>query len=116
MNQPRLSQSDAPVKLVPRKFFRRLVVFIGALVATYILIYLVLSFNGQYQPSAVGSTGVKEYAWSPLGYYDANHPWEGSIAALHSKTNVYGGWNNGFLWNLFYPLYRIDTTFFHKPK
>jgi len=87
-----------------------------ALATTYVSVYVILSANGKYQPELVDLQGVQLYTWAPLGYYDANHPWKGSQAAIISKATIYGGWKNTFLVQVFYPLYRIDISYIHKCK
>jgi hypothetical protein len=94
----------------------KFVLLICALAVTYVLVYVILSANGAYQPELVGLHGVELYTWAPLGYYDANHPWKGSQAAKISKATIYGGWKNTLLVQAFYPLYRIDISYIHKCK
>jgi hypothetical protein len=82
------------------------------LLVVYILIYVVLSINGKYQPLFVGANGVKEHAWAPLGFYDPDHPWKGSGTALDNPGMKTGGWNE-FMLIFFYPLWNIDIRHFH---
>jgi hypothetical protein len=82
-----------------------------ALFVVYVLTYLVLTFNGGYQPISVGASHVKEYAWAPLGFYDPDHAWKNSSYAHHHPTEKTGGWNQMML--VFYPLWFIDVRYIH---
>ena|ERR1043165_4870639 len=107
--QLRVSHKQRFFKLSPA------VCVLVSIVMLYVLVYTVLSANGQYQPEIVGVSDVKTYGWAPLGFYDANHPWKNSVAAQKSKATVYGGWNR-FMVIIFYPLFYLDHTWLHKPK
>jgi hypothetical protein len=83
-----------------------------ALFVVYVLIYVVFSVNGQYQPFNVGANGVKAHAWAPLGFYDPNHPWKRSMTAQENPGMKTGGWSE-FMLIIFYPLWNIDIRHFH---
>jgi hypothetical protein len=85
---------------------------IGGLAVVYFLIYLGLTLNGRYQPIAVGAANVKEWAWSPWGFYDADHAWPNSSYAHKHPNEKTGGWKNSMML-VFFPLWEIDTRFVH---
>ena len=82
---------------------------------SYCFSYSLMSVFGTYQPSVVDLTGIKGYQWSPWGFYDPNHPSKYSIAARRSGTTKFGGWN-AMMMRVYYPLYQLDTTYFHRYK
>ena len=82
---------------------RKFAKFFSALLAVYILIYAALSIFGSYQPTMVGTFGVEQYQWAPLGFYNSNHP-------AHSKNM---GWSS-FMCYTFLPLWIVDVYFIHK--
>jgi hypothetical protein len=85
----------------------------GGLTTVYILIYSTLTLNGSYQPAAYDLRGVMWYEWSPLGFYDSNHPWPNSFAAEHAKDKKTGGWNK-FMMGTFFPLWILDKKCVHN--
>jgi hypothetical protein len=88
---------------------------LGAVVLLYVGTYISLSTYGRYEPIAVGLHGVKDYRWSPYGFYDSIHPWKNSIEAIRNKAETYGGWNDVII-SLFYPLYTIDCKYIHRSE
>jgi hypothetical protein len=84
---------------------RRTGVFLFLAFFGYVSIYFVLSLNGQYEPEIVGAQGVKSYVWAPAAFY--------RTASSDSKFTT--GWNP-VLQKLFYPLWRIDARYIHKPR
>src|ERR1035437_5521948 len=68
--------------------------YFGALIILYVVIYVVLSLFGKYQPSTVGANNETGYGWSPLGFYDPKHPAKGTWAAEHSQDKKTGGWSS----------------------
>jgi hypothetical protein len=96
-----------------RKTLRRFLKCFCWFIAAYILIYVVLSAFGSYQPFTVGTFGVKQYLWAPRGFYDADHPWPGSAVAELSKDKKTGGWSSFMCWT-FFPLWTIDASCIHK--
>jgi hypothetical protein len=66
------------------------------LCAMYVLSYSALSVSGRYEPAAWGTNGVKWYSWAPAGF-------------VRSKDLA---WRRHTLL-MFYPLYRLDTKFWH---
>ena len=91
---------------------RCLKIFCG-LVVVYVLAYSGFSVFGRYQPIAVGTFGVEEFAWAPFGFYDPDHAWEGSSYAAHHPTEKTGGWHRAMMWT-FVPLWMLDCQFIHK--
>lgn len=64
------------------------------MIIAYLTSYLVLSLMGRYEPEAIGTNGVKWYAWAPKGF-------------VHE-----------FRWNMamycsYYPLYVLDRKLWH---
>ncbi|GEM_PF-3045861 len=82
-------------------------------VAVYVLIYAILSINGRYQPAAVNLRGIMWSSWAPAGFYDAEHPWPGSVEARKSPNQKTGGWRASMIY-AFLPLWEIDVHFIHK--
>lgn len=67
---------------------------LAAVANVYVCSYLVLSLMGRYEPEAIGTNGVKWYAWAPKGF-------------VHE-----------FRWNMpmyfaYYPLYVLDRKLWH---
>ena len=92
---------------------RKLLKFFAGFVIIYIVIYAVLSLNGRYQPISTNLRGIEQYAWAPIGFYDPDHPWSGSIAARRSPENKAGGWNHVMMY-AFAPLWVVDIHFIHE--
>jgi hypothetical protein len=86
---------------------------VGVIFAIYILIYMVLSLNGSYQPDSYDLRGPMSYARAPCGFYDPNHAWKGSSYAVHHPTEKTGGWSTSMEIS-FLPLYCLDCEFIHK--
>jgi hypothetical protein len=86
---------------------------IVALLVLYVLSYAVLSLCGRYQPMSIGAAGVKQYAWAPFGFYDADHAWARSAYAVHYPTEKTGGWRNYMMWS-FAPLWWLDFHYIHS--
>jgi len=55
------------------------------------------------------------YAWAPPGFYDPEHPWPGSMIAVHNPAGKTGGWSRKAIL-AFYPLWVLDTRYVHKNK
>jgi hypothetical protein len=98
----------------PRKLTGNALVLFCAICVLYVGTYVILSANGAYQPEWVDLRGVRAYSWAPAGFYDADRPWKGSIAARAGSTKC-GGWNKT-LGLAFYPLWRIDSHYVHRPR
>jgi len=86
---------------------------IVALFMLYTLSYGVLSLCGRYQPLIIGAYGVKEYAWAPAGFYDAEHHWPHSVYAAHHPEEKIGGWRMYMMWS-FGPLWWLDYHYIHS--
>ena len=93
------------------RLVRRGWIIVGGLVFIYVLVYSGLSMAGCYQPIAVGIGHVETYAWAPLGFYDPDHAWRGSVYAVRHPTETTGGW--GRLMFIFHPLWLIDARYVH---
>jgi hypothetical protein len=89
------------------KRWRRARTCFAALLAAYVVVYLVLTANGRYCPGAVGLQGPISYQWAPLGFRTDGPEQSGR------GSEQYGRWNV-FMFKLFLPLYYIDTRVFHK--
>ena len=74
---------------------KRAVMVTVAFILLYVVSYIVLSLNGQFEPSLIGTNGVKEYSWAPSGF-----------------VNDYK-WNRAYR-NTFLPLWFIDTHCWHQ--
>ena len=92
---------------------KRFFVILGFVFLAYGLIYSVLSLCGKYQPISVGAAGVKDYAWAPLGFYDADHAWPRSAYAVRHPTEKTGGWSTAMML-MFYPLWYSDARYIHS--
>jgi hypothetical protein len=92
---------------------RKLAKIFSGLLAAYIFIYMMLSSFGSYQPNIIGTFGIEQSLWAPYGFYDATHPWSGSLGARLSKDKKTGGWNTFMCWT-FLPLWVLDTKYIHK--
>jgi hypothetical protein len=88
---------------------------IGALFASYVLAYLMLSFCGQYQSESAGGLGHwDEFAvWAPLGFYDSRHSPPGTLAA--KRGIIIGTWRRNVV-ICFLPLWGADIRFVHRTK
>jgi hypothetical protein len=73
---------------------------LSILAAFYILLYGVLSVNGQYRPSMVAIGGYVGYTWAPMWFYDSN-----------SRSGE--GWRSSWVLS-FYPLWIMDVCYIHK--
>ena len=60
----------------------------------YVGTYVVLSLAGRYEPAGWGSGGVKWYAWAPRGFV-RDYRWNRALMCT------------------FFPLYYLDTHFWH---
>ena len=95
-----------------RKLIRlvfRLTIVICVILVSYILIYVLLSVNGGYQPSSLEYGGRIGYSWAPLGFYTPR-------TLLPSATGakvVTGGWKASMVLT-FYPLWMTDICYIHK--
>jgi len=69
----------------------------SALLVFYIASYAIMSVNGRYEPSVVGPSGVKSWAWAPASFAP-------------------GGWWKPKRIYAFGPLYILDTRFWHKDQ
>jgi hypothetical protein len=89
--------------------------FVGALVISYILVYLLLSMCGRYRSEFEGGLGHWEEfsVWAPFGFYDPNHSPPGSAAA--EREMIIGTWR-GSMVLFFCPLWIADTHYVHKSK
>lgn len=56
--------------------------------------YMVRSVRGRYDPGAIGLNGVKVYVWAPEGFVNEFR------------------WNQRLL-RIYYPLYTLDSRFWH---
>jgi hypothetical protein len=92
------------VCLTSRKTDLKVLAIAGGMVfgvlASYLLLYAMLSFCGRYQRAdLVSLCGVEVgYTWAPVGFYD--------------RVN---GWRSGWM-EFFYPLWYLDTCYAHKSK
>jgi len=55
------------------------------------------SSRGRYEPAVIGLGGVKWYDWAPQGFVTDFR------------------WNNDLVRFYYYPLWRLDRRFWHKP-
>ena len=76
------------------------VLLVFGLLASYLLVYAILSIFGRYQRADLASLhGVEiEYTWAPVGFYDR-----------------VSGWHSGWM-EFFYPLWYLDICYAHKSK
>ena len=74
---------------------------VGTVFVSYLLVYLVLSKLGAYEPAATGisGNGVKWYAWAPYGFVARERP-------LSFKWRP-------FPYYVFFPLYWLDCAHWH---
>jgi hypothetical protein len=100
-------------KILKSNGVRRCLKIFCGLVIVYVLAYSGFSVFGRYQPIAVGTFGVEEFAWAPFGFYDLDHAWEGSSYAVHHPSEKTGGWHDSMLIT-FFPLWVLDNKFIHK--
>jgi hypothetical protein len=82
-----------------RKLLRHLLRLFCGVVAAYLLIYTILSLNGNYQVVLSDLRHV-EYGWVPCGFYSQkqNHP----------------TWLNVMLFRMYLPLFQFDEKYVHK--
>jgi len=97
---------EHPLSWALLKMFKLWRIFVASLVA-YIVVYIVLTTKGSYQPAVIGLNGIKSYEWAPLGFYTDNHQQNFN----GPKEN--GNWN-GIMLRSFFPLWYIDIHFSHK--
>jgi hypothetical protein len=91
---------------------RAFVKYSGGLVAIYILVYVVLSLCGSYQPFVLISARVYEDSmWAPAGFYDPYHTPSGSVTTADRHN---GTWRRFAI--VFGPLWGLDTAYVHKTK
>lgn len=64
------------------------------LIAAYVGCYLARSVRGRYEPAGIGLAGVKWYEWAP----------EGFVTEFR--------WNHRIML-VYYPLYVLDTRYWH---
>jgi hypothetical protein len=69
---------------------------VGAFLAAYLCIYLVLSLTGAYMPATYGLNGIKDWAWTPRYFADGS----GRL-----RVAMFIG---------FYPLYWYDHRYWHN--
>jgi hypothetical protein len=100
-------------KILKSNGVRRCLKIFCGLVIVYVLAYSGLSVFGRYQPIAVGTFGVEEFAWAPFGFYDPDHAWEGSSYAAHHPAEKTGGWHDSMLIT-FFPVWMLDCQFIHR--
>jgi hypothetical protein len=79
----------------------KLALLSSGVLGIYILTYSILSLGGDYEPSMVGTFGVEQYLWAPIGFY--NHK--------HQAGNL--GWNNAMCYT-FLPLWWLDNSYVHS--
>ena len=79
----------------------------GGGVLLYVLVYVLLSASGKYEPYSLVSIRSENlvYAWAPRGFYDASHPW----------SSLAGGWHRKVIF-AFYPLWLLDIRYVHEYK
>jgi hypothetical protein len=87
----------------PRTHKRACIFFFSCSLAIYVLTYSILSLGGRYEPSIVGTFGVEQYWWAPVGFYNNKHP-AGNL-----------GWNNAMCY-AFLPLWWLDNSYVHNDK
>jgi len=101
--------------LLNSRLLRLFIKFVGALVVSYILVYLALSLCGRYRSWFEGGVGHREEfsVWAPFGFYDPNHSPPGSAAA--ERGIIIGTWRSSVV--MFYiPLWVADTHYVHRTK
>jgi hypothetical protein len=92
---------------------RAIVKYAGGLVAFYVLVYVVLSLCGSYQPCDTISARIYEGSvWAPAGFYDPFHTASGSITTAAGRN---GTWRRGFA-IIFLPLWSLDVGYVHKSR
>ena len=92
---------------------RAIVKYAGGLVAFYILVYVLLSLCGSYQPCDTVSARVYEgEIWAPAGFYDSNHTASGSITIADRRN---GTFRRG-IGTVFLPLWLLDISSVHKAR
>ena len=92
---------------------RAIVKYAGGLVAFYILVYVLLSLCGSYQPCDTVSARVyKGEVWAPAGFYDPNHTASGSITTADRRN---GTFRRG-IGTVFLPLWLLDISYVHKAR
>ena len=103
-----------PMISISRKL-RRAGFIAGGLVGSYFLIYLILSFGGQYRPVSEGGLGHwQTYStWAPFGFFDPDHSPPDSVAA--KRGLVIGTWRGPMI-RIFYPLWIADILYVHKTQ
>lgn len=100
----------------------------GLMLAVYILVYVLLSCNGRYEPIAIGLNGVKCHSWAPRGFY-ADLTWRRTPLMFFAPLY----WADRWLWHTddkaksgLYPVTEVDPNdiwkyyeaagFFEQPK
>ena len=78
------------------------------LVVAYVVVYVVLSMNGSYEPDAFSLRGVIDYEWAPFGFYAKPVPKRSAA----TRDVDFGDWNRVML-RIFFPLWYIDIRLFH---
>lgn len=92
---------------------RSIAKYAGALVAFYVLVYVLLSLCGSYQPLDTISARIYEGStWAPAGFYDPYHTSSGSITTAARRN---GTWQRGIA-TIFFPLWWLDVSYVHKSK
>lgn len=76
-----------------------MLIVVGSL-ASYLLLYAMLSICGRYQRANLASLHGIEigYTWAPVGFYDR-----------------VSGWHSALI-EFFYPLWYLDICYAHKSK
>jgi hypothetical protein len=88
---------------------RAVIKFAGGLVVFYVLVYLLLSLRGGYQPVVWTSAAVHEdLIWAPLGFDYTTPAPSGATATERNHTRT--------LIIAFYPLWVADISLIHKTK
>src|SRR5208283_2102823 len=105
-------QATGFLKSRPLRVFAK---FVGALVVSYIFVYLTLSLCGRYRSDFEGGIGHWEEfsVWAPWGFYDPNHSPLGSAAA--ERGIIIGTWRSSVVL-FFFPLWIADTHYVHRTK
>ena len=97
----------------PPNTARAIVKYVGGLAAFYVLVYVLLSLCGSYQPCDTVSARVYEGStWAPALFYDPYHTASGSITTVARRN---GAWRRG-IGTVFLPLWWLDVSYVHKSK
>ncbi len=100
-------------RFIAPKLARSIAKYAVALVAFYVLVYVLLSLCGSYQPCDTISARIYEgYTWAPAGFYDPYHTPSGSMTTPAGRN---GTWRRGIA-TFFLPLWMVDASYVHKPR